>query len=374
MTLIVYDRALCISAFTLIVPVAASCGDSRAANPAPTSRVAARAQEPLVPTRCAVAPPAIIDTVAAARADSSLAKQDSVRPKRVIKKKRSKRERWAMPAVHLALTQPATWPSPPAALPGSLFPGCRVVAYYGNPRSKRMGIMGEIRPDSMVARLRLATAAFAKADTTMPALPALELIAIVAQASGGKGELYRLRMPDTVIAQVAHLAESNRMLMIMDVQQGRSRVEDEVRSLLPWLAKPYMHLALDPEFAMAGSTKIPGKVIGTMDATEINAVIAMLGALVDSLRLPPKMLIIHRFRRPMLTNASKIALDPRVQVVIDMDGFGPPKIKLDSYASYVRAEPVAFTGYKLFYKNDKPLMTPAEVLRIRPRPVFVMYQ
>ncbi|HEV7705446.1 MAG TPA: hypothetical protein VGO46_14185, partial [Gemmatimonadaceae bacterium] len=35
-------------------------------------------------------------------------------------------------------------------LPGSLFPGCRVVAYYGNPMSKRMGILGEIKPDSML--------------------------------------------------------------------------------------------------------------------------------------------------------------------------------------------------------------------------------
>lgn len=350
----------------------AACADAKPA--AAPSAVVARVQEPpLVPARCAVAPPVVVD-VGAVRADSA-APHDSVPRKkgRVVAKQKSRRERWAMPDRHLALTTPESWPAPIAALPGSLFPGCRVVAYYGNPLSKRMGILGEVKPDSMLKRLRGASDAFAKADTTMPALPTLELIAIVAQGSPGKGELYRLRMPDTLIANIARLAEANRYLMIMDVQNGRSSIESDVKSLMPWLAKPYMHLALDPEFAMKGK-KVPGKVVGTLDASEINHVIAMLASLVDSLHLPPKMLIVHRFRRPMLTNASKITIDPRVQVVIDMDGFGPPKIKLDSYASYVRAEPVQFTGYKLFYKNDKPIMTAAEVLRIRPRPVFIMYQ
>jgi hypothetical protein len=115
-------------------------------------------------------------------------------------------------------------------------------------------------------------------------------------------------------------------------------------------------------------------VIGTMDAHDINIAIDTLASLVSTHQLPPKMLIVHRFTRPMVTNHEKIRLDPRVQVVMDMDGFGAPWLKRNSYRSYVHDMPVQFAGFKLFYKNDKPLLTPEEVLKLAPVPLFVMYQ
>jgi hypothetical protein len=80
----------------------------------------------------------------------------------------------------------------------------------------------------------------------------------------------------------------------------------------------------------------------------------------------------------MVTNASKIELDPRVQIVMHMDGWGAPYLKFDSYRDYVQAEPVQFTGFKIFYKNDTKrghaLLTPAEVLALAPAPVYIQYQ
>jgi hypothetical protein len=257
--------------------------------------------------------------------------------------------------------------------PGSLFPGCRVVAYYGNPMSKRMGILGEIKPDSMLERLAKAAAAYAAVDSGRPALPALELIATVAQAGPGKSGLYRARMPDTLIAKVMGWAESHHYLVILDIQTGRSTMAAEMVPLMKYLAKPNVHLALDPEFSI-GTKKVPGKVIGRIDAADVNAVSTVLAALVDSLKLPPKMLIVHRFTTPMLSNHQKIKLDPRVQIVIDMDGFGPPRLKYGSYKAYVHDRPVQFAGFKLFYKNDKPMLTPAQVMEMDPVPLFIMYQ
>lgn len=258
-------------------------------------------------------------------------------------------------------------------LPGSLFPGCRVVAYYGNPMSKRMGILGEINPDSMLARLAKQAAAYTAVDSGRPALPALELIATVAQAGPGKSGLYRARMPDTLIARVMGWAEKHHYLVILDIQTGRSTMAAEMVPLMKYLAKPYVHLGLDPEFSI-GTKKIPGKVIGRIDAADVNAVSTVLAALVDSLQLPPKMLIVHRFTTPMLSNHQKIKLDPRVQIVIDMDGFGPPRLKYGSYKAYVHDRPVQFAGFKLFYKNDKPILTPAQVMEMDPVPLFIMYQ
>jgi hypothetical protein len=81
----------------------------------------------------------------------------------------------------------------------------------------------------------------------------------------------------------------------------------------------------------------------------------------------------------MLTNAAQIVPLPLVQVVIDMDGWGPPWQKISTYESYVASEPVQFTGFKIFYKNDLRgtgswIMSPHEVLRLTPSPIFVQYQ
>ena len=258
-------------------------------------------------------------------------------------------------------------------LPGSLFPGCRVVAYYGNPMSKRMGILGEIKPDSMLARLAKQAAAYAAVDSSRPVLPALELIATVAQAGPGRTGLYRARMPDTLIERVMGWAEAHHYLVILDIQTGRSTMAAEMVPLMKYLARPYVHLALDPEFSI-GTKKIPGQVIGRIDAADVNAVSSVLAQLVDSLKLPPKMLIVHRFTRPMLSNHERIKLDPRVQIVIDMDGFGAPHLKYGSYKAYVHDRPVQFAGFKVFYKNDKPMLTPQQVLELDPVPLFIMYQ
>ena len=87
---------------------------------------------------------------------------------------------------------------------------------------------------------------------------------------------------------------------------------------------------------------------------------------------------LREFRRDMLTGYKRITLDPRAQIVIDMDGWGPPSLKRDSYRAYVYRYPVQFTGFKLFYKNDTKrgdaLMTPQDVLALDPKPVYIQYQ
>ncbi len=266
-----------------------------------------------------------------------------------------------------------TFPTPPTPLPGSVLPGCRVVAYYGNPLSKRMGILGELPVPQMLARLEAEAHAFERADTTRPVVRALEMITPVAQGSPGSKGLWRTRMADTLIENMAKLAESKGYLFILDVQVGKSTVPAELEALVPYLKRPYVHLALDPEFSMKGKEP-PGKKIGTMDAADVNAAIALLAKLVDENKLPPKLLIVHRFTQSMLTNHEKITRDPRVQVIIDMDGFGPPHLKLDSYRAYVHKRPVQYFGIKLFYKNDKPRFTAEEVMQLFPIPQYIQFQ
>ncbi|HET7600021.1 MAG TPA: hypothetical protein VFK09_06990 [Gemmatimonadales bacterium] len=270
---------------------------------------------------------------------------------------------------------PAGWPIGPAPLPGSLLPANRIVAYYGNPYSKRMGILGELPPETMLDHLERTAAKWAAADTATPVKPALHLIVTVAQGKPGSDGRYRMRHTGATIEKVAQWAERKGWLLFLDIQVGQSTVREELPRLLPWLARPYVHLALDPEFAMKDGI-VPGRKIGTMDAADVNYASGVLGRLVDSLSLPPKVLVVHRFTESMLTNAPRIRLDPRVQVVIDMDGFGTRTLKRAIYKYVIIEEPVQFTGFKLFTKarNDRPMMTPEEVLRLSPQPLYIQYQ
>jgi hypothetical protein len=265
----------------------------------------------------------------------------------------------------------------PPLLPGSILPARRIVAFYGNPLSRRMGVLAEKPVDSMLARLDREVARWEKADSTMPVQPALHLIAVVAQGTPGKDGKYRQRADTGLIEKVYGWAQSRHALLFLDVQLGRSTLAEELPRLVPFLRRPDVHLGLDPEFAM-GPHGIPGHRIGTLDAKDVNEAIDLLASLVTQDSLPPKVLVVHRFTKDMLTNYDKIRLDPRVQVVINMDGWGPPWMKRESYRRYVAKYPVEYTGFKLFFHNDTkagdPLMTPRQVLALFPRPVYIQYQ
>jgi hypothetical protein len=268
----------------------------------------------------------------------------------------------------------ARWPvKGPSPRPGALLPGHRIVAYYGNPKSTRMGILGQIPPAEMLPKLERTAMEWAKADTASKVMPALHLIATVAQGKPGPGGKYRLRHSDQLIEQVLGWAEERGWIAILDVQIGHSTVADELPHLVKYLERPYVHLALDPEFAMKMGG-VPGRRIGTLDASDVNYAVKLLAEIVERKQLPPKVLVVHRFTQRMLTNHDQIKLDPRVQVVVDMDGFGAPWLKEDGYKFFIVPEPVQYTGFKLFYKNDRPRMTPERVLKLWPAPVYIQYQ
>jgi hypothetical protein len=141
---------------------------------------------------------------------------------------------------------------------------------------------------------------------------------------------------------------------------------------------PNVHFGVDPEFSMKTGAK-PGSVIGTFDAADINFVSNYLAKLVKENNLPPKILVVHRFTQGMVTNYKNIKLQPEVQIVMDMDGWGMQARKISTYKSFIYREPVQFTGFKLFYKNDfrepgSKIMTPEEVLKLKPQPVYIQYQ
>lgn len=313
---------------------------------------------------------------------------------------RSRRDTFTLrAAIRNGMKKIDTWPMGPVPLPGAIMPAKRIIAFYGNPLSKKMGALGEFvnrRPDtkdsagkrvyggyetdSLFKRMDKVIAEWTAADPNTPVQPALHLIAAVAQGDPGRDGNYRLRMDSTLIEEVYSWAVKRNALLFLDIQIGGSSVQAEVRRLMPWLNRPNVHLGLDPEFSMHYSREglAPGKKIGIMDAAEINWAIDTLARVVNEKKLPPKVLIVHRFTRQMVSNAKAIKLTPQVQVVMNMDGWGAPWLKFDSYSAYTVAEPVQFTGFKIFFHNDSkkgdPILSAKEVLHLLPRPLYIQYQ
>jgi hypothetical protein len=271
------------------------------------------------------------------------------------------------------------WPAKaPYPLAGAVFPFNRVVAYYGNLYSKRMGILGELPKHEMLTKLLGEVKYWQAADSSMPVIPALHYIAVTAQGYPGKDGKHRLRMPSSQIDTIISWAKEIHGLVFLDIQVGLSTVRDEVPPLEKYLQNPDVHLGIDPEFSMKDGS-VPGKKIGTFSAADVNIAIDDLAALVKKYNLPPKVLIVHRFTQGMLTNYEQIKKVPEVQVVIDMDGWGDKTLKRSTYLRYIYREPVEFTGFKLFYKNDtkrgeNQLYTPRELLKFTPKPIYIQYQ
>lgn len=272
------------------------------------------------------------------------------------------------------------WPvkNIPYPLPGAVLPFNRIVAFYGNLYSKKMGILGELPKNEMLKKLKKEVAYWQAADSSLPVIPALHYIAVTAQGAPGKDNMHRLRMPFHQIDTIINWAKEIDALVFLDLQVGHSSVKKEVPPLEKYLQMPQVNLGIDPEFSMK-SGNVPGTKIGTFNADDVNDAIDFLASVVKKYNLPPKILIVHRFTQGMITNYRQIKTIPEVQVVMDMDGWGDKILKRSSYLRYIYREPVQFTGFKLFYKNDTKkgsdqLYTPQELLKFVPKPIYIQYQ
>jgi hypothetical protein len=273
------------------------------------------------------------------------------------------------------------WPvNGPKPLPGAILPQHRIVAYYGNPLSKRMGVLGEYEKSEMLRRLDGEVAAWNRADPAHPVMPALHLIVSVAQGEPGRNGKYRIIMRDSMINEVHSWARSRNGVFFIDIQTGWSTIQEMLPSFETFLKQPDVHLAVDPEFMMVAARVRPGAKIGQMSVADINWVTGQVARIVRENHLPPKVVVIHRFTRNMIQgNTRDIVLRPEVQLVINMDGWGAPWLKRDSYRDYVVRHPVEYTGFKIFYHNDQKkagsrLMTKQEVLALHPTPLYIQYQ
>jgi hypothetical protein len=262
---------------------------------------------------------------------------------------------------------------PPPELPRggrSIFPEFRVVAYYGAPQADELGALGIGSPAGAARRLERQAKPYAR--KTRPVLPALELIAVIANADPGEDGQYRSRQTDAIIRRYLRAARRAKALLLLDIQPGRSNFFAETTRLRKWLKEPDVGLALDPEWRVDPG-EVPGQVIGNVASREVNATTAWLDQLVTRGRLPEKLVVIHQFTDDMVDD-KKVKPRKGLQIVLNADGFGGQAVKKAKYRAFTRQAPGFDQGFKLFYREDVDLMTPRQVMRLRPPPDFVVYE
>jgi hypothetical protein len=254
-----------------------------------------------------------------------------------------------------------------------LCPGRRVVAIYGHPGDDNLGVLGEQPVGPAVRRARRVAAAYARLDD-QPVVPAFELIATVASSEAGADRDYSLESTIEHLRPWVDAAAAAGLLVVLDLQPGRSDFLTQARRYAELLRQPHVGLALDPEWRLARGQRHL-RDIGSVTASEVNRVGSWLAALTRRHALPQKLLIVHQFRLDMVRNRSRIRTHPELALVFQMDGQGPQHLKLSTWRAVVRGGPRgARFGWKNFYDEDPRLRSPAATAALRPSPVFVSYQ
>jgi hypothetical protein len=245
------------------------------------------------------------------------------------------------------------------------------VAYYGAPQDDELGILGIGRPRTAARRLERQAKPYAK--PRRPVLPAFELIAAIVTREAGDGGDHSMRQANSTIRRYLRAARAHRMLLLLDIQPGYAPFLQEAKALEHWLKEPDVGLALDPEWSMKPPV-LPAQQIGSTDAGTVNEVSRYLSGIVRRNDLPQKLLVVHRFTRDMIQDEGGLEQSPGVALVVNVDGFGDRPNKVSKYREFTRDLRRRYNGFKLFYHEDLNLMSPKQVLRLRPQPDLVVYE
>lgn len=256
---------------------------------------------------------------------------------------------------------------------GAILPDNRVLSYYGFPGNELMGILGEYDKETLLGLLQEQAAAYEAIDSSRPIKLAFEIIASVAQRDAMADNSYLAYTARDYVDEYVKFTRDNDLLLLLDMQFGRRTIQDEINAVIEWLAEPHVHLALDPEFSV-DEGEVPGEVLGSIDAEDVRYAQETLADFSLERGLPPKILLVHQFNLHSVSNREKIKPVDGVQFILEVDGWGPPDLKRETYDVIIGEELIQYHGFKLWYKQDDPLMTESEVLALAPSPDLIIYQ
>ena len=262
-------------------------------------------------------------------------------------------------------------------LPGGgqlALPGKTYVALYGTPGSGALGVLGEQDVPATVQRAAEHAEPY-RALTDTEVVPALEIIATIASAGAGDDGNYSAEKSVDQLRPLVEAAHEHGQYVVLDLQPGRTDFLTQAKRYEELLKLPNVGLALDPEWRLRPD-QVHLRQIGSVTGAEADAVAAWLAELTRKHDLPQKMFVLHQFAASMITNREVVRTDrPELQVVVHVDGQGTPGGKAGTWNLLRQgADPGLAWGWKNFYDEDVPMLTPEQTWGVAPRPDLVTYQ
>lgn len=262
-------------------------------------------------------------------------------------------------------------------LPGGgqvVLPGRRLVCLYGHPGAPSLGVLGEQDLQASLARAKR-TAAKYDPLSDVPVVPAFEIIATVAHGDPGPDGDYSGESSVSSLRPWVEEAGRSGLYVLLDLQPGRADLLEQARRYEPLLRLPHVGLAVDPEWKLGPAQK-PLEQVGGIDAAEINRTSAWLAGLVAEHSLPQKLLVVHQFKLSMIRGEADLrTTHDQVSLLIHMDGQGSTRQKDATWTAVVAARPDEVPmGWKNFYDEDHPMLTPEQTMLRRPAPLMISYQ
>jgi hypothetical protein len=262
-------------------------------------------------------------------------------------------------------------------LPGGgqvMFPGHRLVALYGHPGTPSLGALGQQDLDASIARARMMASEY-RPLSSVPVVPAFEIIATVAEGSPGPNGDYSYETPVSELRPWVRKAADDGMYVVLDLQPGRASLLDQAKHYQSLLEQPNVGLALDAEWKLQPG-QVPLEQIGHVDIGEVNSVVSWLAGLTAQNHLPQKLLVLHQFRSSMINGEGRLATgNDDLAIVLHMDGQGSPGEKRETWNAVVGGAPRGvFFGWKNFFVKDTPMIGPRATMERDPAPVMISYQ
>ncbi|WP_216093452.1 hypothetical protein [Cellulosimicrobium cellulans] len=235
-------------------------------------------------------------------------------------------------------------------------------------------MLGEQDVPATIARAQ-EHAAWYQALTGEPVVPTLEIITTVASGSAGSDGNYSNERSADLVRPLVDAARDAGVYVVLDFQPGRTDFLTQVRAYEDLVAQPHVGVALDPEWRL-GPDQVHLAQIGSVGIDEVNAVGDYLAGLVRERDLPQKIFLLHQFRTSMIADRARLdTAHPELAVVIHADGQGGQGAKASTWATLrADAPPGVFWGWKNFYDEDVPMLTPEQTWAVQPTPDFVSYQ
>lgn len=261
-----------------------------------------------------------------------------------------------------------------------------IVALYGRPHVKTMGILGQQPLSQTIKMAKEKAKVYEKAwGSGKHVTPGFDLIYEMATASPGANGKYVITLSHKTLLEYITAAQKNGIVVFIDVQLGKKSPAQAVKPLLKYLKYDNVHIAVDPEFSVDNLSVRPGKKIGSITGQQINEVQHMMRDYIKANGIKDdKILLIHMFTEHMVKNKKAIKYTDRVHLAMHLDGHGSPSLKIKTYNGlYTDTRAGLVTGgFKVFYKQDKPRMIPRQVLGlektsgklVRDMPKIITYQ